>query len=36
MFLRRMLMGAVIIMAGFSLPLGIAVAEEKPEFRGEA
>ena len=32
MFLRRMLMGAVIIMAGFSLPLGIAVAEEKPEF----
>jgi len=32
MFLRRMIIGVVIIMAGFSLPHSIAVAEEKPEF----
>ena len=32
MFLRRMLIGAVIIVAGFILLHGLAVAEEKPEF----
>ena len=32
MFLRRIIIAGIIIMAGFSLPHSIAIAEEKPEF----
>ena len=32
MFLRRIITAGIIIMAGFSLPHSIAIAEEKPEF----